>query len=586
MRNYMTLNNFEEYFSSVIIDRGYDYFVSDCVDSLEKVATGKWFAEVFGSEIYSVEVNTKRKEILGWNCDCPYDYGPVCKHVVAVFYAITEQMKLDKNQKSDIQGKKSGKDNIQEISEKVSKDDLMQFVLTLFKSDRSIKNRFIAHFAELLDEDLSLKYKTVVRNYYKSAKGRHGFIDYRSASLLTTPLYELADKASEIFTDGNLAESLAVCKSLIEEVPEFINNMDDSDGGAGQVMNHAFDTLSDIAVNAPPILKDELFDYCITEFSKQKYRDFGFEDYFLSLLPDLVASEKQEKQFMKLIDRQIESEKDKRYSSFQITRLTKTKVDYLLKTNREKEAFKIVEEHDHFPAFREMLINRAISEKNFDKAKNLCHEGIRIAGKERFIGHVRQWQVILHKIAKLEENIADQQKWAETLFLESFYKMEWYRELKSTWPEKDWPEKCDELIKKIKDKNKSPWQGGAAPLANIYVEEGYDDRLLKLLQLHAKDIVFVDSYSKKIVEKYPYEVLDIYEDGIKELIKQTGRKVYRQVARYLQALKKLKGGDERAYKLLKQFLAEYSNRPAMKDEFKKVFPVWVSSAENSYNSKR
>jgi len=88
-----------------------------------------------------------------------------------------------------------------------------------------------------------------------------------------------------------------------------------------------------------------------------------------------------------------------------------------------------------------------------------------------------------------------------------------------------------------------------------------------------------------LTKKYPEEVLDLYEDGVKESIKQTGRKVYRRVADDLRTMKNIKCGDERAYSLLKQFLQQYSNRPAMKDEFGKVFPSWIASEEKKKKQK-
>jgi hypothetical protein len=157
--------------------------------------------------------------------------------------------------------------------------------------------------------------------------------------------------------------------------------------------------------------------------------------------------------FMGLIGRQIEMEKENQHSRFQITRLIKTKVDYLLRAGREEEALALTGEHQYLPDFMEMLIDRVFSEKDFDTAK-----------------------------------------------------------------------------------------------------------------------------------KYPDEVLDLYEDGIIESVKQTGRKVYRQVAQYLRTIKNILGGDERAYALLKKFLREYSNRPAMKDEFSKVFPAWVTPKEKQEKS--
>jgi len=48
----MTLKDFEEYIDAVIHDRGLDYFHEENVDNLEKIATGIWRAQVYGTETY------------------------------------------------------------------------------------------------------------------------------------------------------------------------------------------------------------------------------------------------------------------------------------------------------------------------------------------------------------------------------------------------------------------------------------------------------------------------------------------------------------------------------------------------------
>jgi len=39
-------------------------------------------------------------------------------------------------------------------------------------------------------------------------------------------------------------------------------------------------------------------------------------------------------------------------------------------------------------------------------------------------------------------------------------------------------------------------------------------------------------------------------------------------------MKKITGGDEKAYDLFNRLLRQYNNRPAMKEEFEKAFPEW------------
>ncbi len=87
----ITLDNFETQISSVIVQRGLDYYNSGLVTDLEETSDNVWSAEVSGSDDYSVEVSlSDENEIVNFFCDCPYD-GPFCKHAAAVCFAIREE---------------------------------------------------------------------------------------------------------------------------------------------------------------------------------------------------------------------------------------------------------------------------------------------------------------------------------------------------------------------------------------------------------------------------------------------------------------------------------------------------------------
>ena len=62
--------------------------------------------------------------------------------------------------------------------------------------------------------------------------------------------------------------------------------MDDSSCAISKLMNNAFDEFHGIIEKAPPELKDEIFDYCFTEFFKNKYHDSGFYDEFMEIIID------------------------------------------------------------------------------------------------------------------------------------------------------------------------------------------------------------------------------------------------------------------------------------------------------------
>ena len=82
---------------SKIFCRGLDYYRSgmvECIDWDGSHAT----AEVSGSEEdpYLVEIDfSDDGEVEDWFCDCPYDWGPVCKHVVAALLALQRVMERE-----------------------------------------------------------------------------------------------------------------------------------------------------------------------------------------------------------------------------------------------------------------------------------------------------------------------------------------------------------------------------------------------------------------------------------------------------------------------------------------------------------
>lgn len=571
----MTLTDFEEHVNSVIVDRGLDYFQEENVDNLEKVAPGLWVAQVYGTETYNVEVRTHRTQIKAWDCTCPYDHGPVCKHVVTVFYAIANELESKKTQPKKIGTKKKSvrKDKVKEILQKTDKKGLETFIISQFRSFGGLKNAFVAHFTELLDEDPETKYRTLVRNIYKAAKGRQGYIDYRSTSKLVNPLHQLVQKAERLLAEKNQREALVITKTLLEEVPVMMMHIDDSDGSTGVLMDNAFDILCEIVKKAPPMVKDELFEYCHDEYPKEKYRNFGFENNFLHLMPLLITLKEQEKKFYALLDAQIEKAKGDKHSKYRLIGLIKTKIEYLKQAKRHDEADALIEKNKEYPDFRMLLIDKALSKKDFVKAKDLCHEGMAISKEERFPGHTRHWQDELLLIAEKEKNTDDIRRYAEKLYFDNWYDMKYYHKLKKTYAKDEWAKIYEGVVTKIRGSQMRGSLQEVTALANIFTDEKQWPRLLKQLQLVRNSLSLLDKYAPHIIGEYPTEILDCYEIAIKENAKDTGRSIYNETAKYLKKMEKMEGGGERVKKLLLFFRDTYNNRPAMMEVLEKKFPL-------------
>ena len=576
----MNLNDFEQHIDFTILGRGKDYFINGAVSDPEEIEPGHWFASVYGSDVYSagIVLDPDDQEILDWHCSCPYDHGPVCKHVVALLYTLSENAIENGNRTVNNKAGSSKPANFQEIIDGVSKEELWKFIQEGMKADPQLKNRFLVHFAEhATGKDPQRKYRTLIKGCYNQALQRSGYdyIDYYSAAIFTRPLYELNEKADQLLALENIQESLAICKSLIEEVSGVIDTIDDSDGGAGNVITFSFDTLSKMIAEAGFNEKEELFDWCLQEYSKTKYGDFGFEHHFLELMPGLVVNPEQEERFLNLIDKKVDIVNASNYSEYGIKMLVRAKVDYFKRSGRDKEAEELINRYSHIAEFREMQVEIALESGNTDLAKELCLEGVDIGKKEKHFGNINRWYEWLFEIAKNQEDISEIRKYAEILLFKNHFNMVWYRQLKASWPSGKWAEKCEEIIDRIKGNDMEWWRWRSDSLAEIYIEEGYSERLLRLARLNSNDIRFIRQYAGHLADDYPEEILTFYENAIKSFAEQTGRKYYREASRYLKEMSELEGGNDKACLLCKELLQTYNNRPAMKDEFRKKFPGWV-----------
>src|SRR5690554_1831377 len=136
----MKLATFEEYIGSTILQRGKAYFEGGHVESLEEVEKEAWIATVIGSEEYFVEVELNKRGVVSEHqCDCPYD-GSICKHVVAVLYAIREENTISLDVDNKAARKKKPKLSLRGLLDKISADELKAFVVQYSKTHNNFKS--------------------------------------------------------------------------------------------------------------------------------------------------------------------------------------------------------------------------------------------------------------------------------------------------------------------------------------------------------------------------------------------------------------------------------------------------------------
>jgi uncharacterized Zn finger protein len=86
----MNYHNFEDDIHALVLELGREYFAKGAVHDLEQTEGG-WRARVEGTLSYNVTLDGT-EAVNTWICNCPYDHGPVCKHVAATLYAVRDNV--------------------------------------------------------------------------------------------------------------------------------------------------------------------------------------------------------------------------------------------------------------------------------------------------------------------------------------------------------------------------------------------------------------------------------------------------------------------------------------------------------------
>ncbi len=120
-------------------ERGEDYYYDHSVTGIQKRG-GALIADVVGSsyEPYHVTVELIDDEIGDTSCTCPYDWGGICKHIVAVLLSYLHQPKQVDERPS-----------LQELLSNTGETDLREVLLDLLTSEPHLIERVEAKLKAL-----------------------------------------------------------------------------------------------------------------------------------------------------------------------------------------------------------------------------------------------------------------------------------------------------------------------------------------------------------------------------------------------------------------------------------------------------
>ncbi|OFZ58714.1 MAG: hypothetical protein A3D92_22035, partial [Bacteroidetes bacterium RIFCSPHIGHO2_02_FULL_44_7] len=538
-------------------NRGAEYFTNQAVHGLRQVKTNQWAASVDGTEPYNVRVILREDIVIDYSCSCPYDSGPVCKHIVAVLY--------------ELRARKYGEEKEESLDKIVSgmpRKSLEAVVLEYAGQEPDFADYISAKNTLKAPKSEKEKFRRIIKDTVRAAMGRHGFIGYWQCSKAVEGAQMVLDKARALVSGEKYEDALPIYQCLLEEMVPLLQNADDSNGSIGGVIDQAFEGLSICARTAKDkSFKQKMLNTLFDEFENKRYD--GWSDWkwsFLEMAAEMVDTSKDQERLFKKLEgsRRPSKEENDRLSEYDEETILEIKLRVLERCKSQDEAESFLKEHLRYPAMRRQAIERAFKRKDLNSVKALAAEGISLDKQRNFAGLVNEWVIWMLRTAEAEKNVPETKQYALRLFLDAS-DFDYYRRYKKCFAKSEWDAEVENIINLIKKSGKY-YEG---TLGQVLIQEAKWDDLLRLVRQNATSHT-LDAYQKYLSARFPKELTEIYEKVIvEELAPLVGRGSYQRLCQFLRQMKKL-GAEDRIKTLTEELRAQYKNRPAMLEELQEV----------------
>lgn len=570
----LRLDSFEQQIDPVILKRGLDYFKKRCVVDMADLGNGEYEFVVEGTDEYDVRLRVLNGEVTEYDCNCPYDMGPVCKHVVAALFYLQKdlfdgsRMTAAGKGASTVERRMSEYQQANLLLDKLPHEELKKFLHDAYSVNRKLRSAFVAKYISYLKPASKKVYDMDVKALLNAHSDKSGFIGYYEASGLGRDISEMLTDAIACKAKGDKLKALYIAEAVAEGMVQAIDYADDSTGSIGSCIYSALDLVASIAgADADGFLHAEMFEWLLGNIERKTM--YGWDWHWLLVNAAIDAAETDSE--MERIKSAIgEAEPKGDGWDVEYCHVTAATSRLITKTKGEKAALEYMENNLENPNFRKLLIEKALDTKDYSKAERLANDGVE-KDKERSPGLADDWRRYLLKIYKAENRTEDMIRLARYfLLVGNRIDGRWedcYRLLKSQIPGSQWREYVDGLMASISEDNHN-----STAYERIEFLCVMDERWEELLGVLAQNKSFsrVERAEKYLAKEHAAELASMYEELILDYLEyNVGRAHYQYVCRYIGRIIKL-GCRLKATALVDRLKNTYSKRRALLEELDMV----------------
>jgi uncharacterized Zn finger protein len=196
-------------------------------------------ALVQGTRRYNVTVDLTASDFAP-TCSCPYAGPGVCKHVVAVLLALTDELPVDVKKQSDA------------LLEEVPNDQLRGFVRDELVRNPDLRERFFTRFGESPAESVD-DYRTEIDQLFEQHTRDSPTI------VFGIDFSRFTDLAEQYRRRGDYQSAATIFRAIVERIDEHMHLVDGAYDHYARTFSTALDAYVDCIENAD-LRSDELQD--------------------------------------------------------------------------------------------------------------------------------------------------------------------------------------------------------------------------------------------------------------------------------------------------------------------------------------
>ncbi|MCL2426718.1 MAG: SWIM zinc finger family protein [Oscillospiraceae bacterium] len=374
----MNLRNFENQINDTILMRGFDYYKSGNIISLE-YENHEWVAEVEGSYDYTVTVKlTDSDDITNTCCNCPYDMGIYCKHQAAVFYALKKDKQRNKTEK------KPNNNKFGEVVNKLDKQTLVKIILDITNGNSRIRDELLLIYGD--KEDSKHSSRKIIRASINQFK-RYDYIDYDNAWQATKGVETVMRMVDAKIAIDDIETAVTICIVILEEMMEWAEYLSDYCDVVYEIVDNTIEQIRETIESAE--IDEEsnaIFEIVYKHAMSDIYDDgLSWRVDLLSAIVPLCSIKANRDKVEQYITFQMDADNDLNVYEYEYRALQELQYSILLMYENDSAAEEYLQQHLDNPEFRRIATENAMLEKKYERVEQLCLEGERSCTDYGFI---------------------------------------------------------------------------------------------------------------------------------------------------------------------------------------------------------